>query len=270
MTKFCPNCGIENDDNAKFCKKCGSSFDNQVKEDSKIVRNDSNSVKNDSKKNIVIIALVSIICIAFVLGTVLYLNGGLFNQKEPMHIVNSTFSTDHTLSAKTICTINVGSNHSNENVTVDILYSRDGSNLNDGDRTRKTVGSDGSFVCESKDAFKKYPDRAIITLYDDEGKVLDIADVTLATDDSTQAAIGNGTISAKSITKAEHSASGSSSSSSSSSNSGVTEWVEDLDLSGKAGYECHVYIHHRSDGIKYYIDDEGTNHSAPESQEWVF
>ena len=24
------------------------------------------------------------------------------------------------------------------------------------------------------------------------------------------------------------------------------------------------------DGIKYYIDDEGTNHSAPESQEWVF
>ena len=97
MTKFCPNCGIENDDNAKFCKKCGSSFDNQVKEDSKIVRNDSNSVKNDSKKNIVIIALVSIICIAFVLGTVLYLNGGLFNQKEPMHIVNSTFSTDHYL-----------------------------------------------------------------------------------------------------------------------------------------------------------------------------
>ena len=49
-----------------------------------------------------------------------------------------------------------------------------------------------------------------------------------------------------------------------------TEWVEDLDLSDKAGYDCHVYIHHRSDGTKYYIDEDGKKHSAPESQEWVF
>ena len=218
-------------------------------------------------KNTIII-VVSIICATFILGTILYLNsGGGFNplaEKEPMHIINTTFSTEHSLDAKTVCTINVGSNHSNENVTVNILYSRGGTNLNDCDKSVKTVGADGSIVCESKDSFDKYPDHAIVTLYDEDGNVLDSADVTLATDDSMQLAVGNGTVTAKSITKAEHSAS------SSSSSKGTSEWVEDLDLSDKAGYDCHVYIHHRSDGTKYYIDSEGKKHSAPESQEWVF
>ena len=196
-------------------------------------------------KNTIII-VVSIICATFILGTILYLNsGGGFNplaEKEPMHIINTTFSTEHSLDAKT----------------------RGGTNLNGGDKTVKTVGTDGSIVCESKDSFDKYPDHAIVTLYGEDGNVLDSADVTLATDDSMQLAVGNGTVTAKSITKAEHSAS------SSSSSKGTSEWVEDLDLSDKAGYDCHVYIHHRSDGTKYYIDSEGKKHSAPESQEWVF
>ena len=225
----------------------------------------------DNNKTIIIV--VALLCATFVIGTFIYLNSGsdlnLFAEKEPMHIINASFSTDHSLDAKTVCTINVGSNHSNENISVDILYSRDGKNLNDGDKSTKTVGSDGSVVCESKDSFATYPDRAIVTLYDMEGNVLDSADVKLATDDSTQVAVGNGTVTAKAITKAEHSAS-SASSTSSSNNNGVTEWVEDLDLSDKAGYDCHVYIHHRSDGTKYYIDEEGKKHSAPESQEWVF
>ena len=218
-----------------------------------------------------IIIVVAVICLTFILGTALYLSsGGEINplsQEEPMHIINTTFSTQHSLDAKTICTINVGYNHSDENVIVEVLYSRDGANLNDGDKVEKTVGSDGSIVCESKDSYDKYPDHAIVTLYDLDGNVLDSADVTLATDDSTQVAVGNGTVTAKSITQAEHSASDSKTGS---SGKRVTEWVEDLDLSDKAGYHCHVYIHHRSDGTKYYIDDEGKKHSAPESQEWVF
>ena len=161
----------------------------------------------------------------------------------------------------------LGSNHSDEKVIVEVLYSRDGANLNDGDKVEKTVDSDGSIVCESKDSYDKYPDHAIVTLYDLDGNVLDKVDVSLATDDSTQVAIGNGTVTAKSITQAEHSASDSKSGS---SGKRVTEWVEDLDLSDKAGYDCHVYIHHRSDGTKYYIDEDGKKHSAPESQEWVF
>ena len=220
-----------------------------------------------------IIIVVAIICATFILGTILYLNsdGGInpFSEKEPIHIINTTFSTAHSLDAKTICTINVGSNHSNESVIVETLYSRDGKNLNDGERTTKTVDSEGKIICESKDSYDKYPDRAIIRLYDMDGNALDSADISLATDDSIQVAVGNGTLSAKSITKAEHSAS-SSSSSASSSNKGTSEWVEELDLSDKAGYDCHVYIHHKSDGTKYYIDDEGKKHSASESQEWVF
>ena len=198
-----------------------------------------------------IIIVVAVICLTFILGTALYLNSG--GEINPL--------------SQTICAINVGSNHSDEKVIVEVLYSRDGANLNDGDKVEKTVDSEGSIVCESKDSYDKYPDHAIVTLYDLDGNVLDKVDVSLATDDSTQVAIGNGTVTAKSITQAEHSASDSKSGS---SGKRVTEWVEDLDLSDKAGYDCHVYIHHRSDGTKYYIDEDGKKHSAPESQEWVF
>ena len=197
----------------------------------------------------------------------LYLNGDFLNEKEPMNIINTTFSTGHSLDAKTVCTINVGSNHSGENVTVSIKYSRDGTDLNNGDKSRETVDLNGDIICESEDAFKLYPDRAIITLFDDEGNKLDSADISLKTDDSTQVAVGNGTVTAKSITEAQHSAS---SSSSSRSNSGSDEWVEDVDLSDKAGEDAHVYIHHKSDGTKYYIDEDGKKVSAPEDEEWVF
>ena len=91
-----------------------------------------------------------------------------------------------------------------------------------------------------------------------------ISDIKLNTDDSLQLALGNGTQTAKSITAAEHSASTASDSTTD------DEWVEDLDLSDKAGYDCHVYIHHKSDGTKYYIDDDGKKHTGLESEEWVF
>ena len=159
------------------------------------------------RKNIIIIVIVAIICLAAIAGPMLYFNGGLFNDKEPIHIVNTTFSTGHSLDSKTYCTINVGSNHTDENVTVDILYSRDGTDLNDGDKIVKTVDVNGDIVCESKDSYDLYPSHAIVTLYDDEGNKLDSADISLNTDDSTQVAVGNGTVTAKSITTAQHSAS---------------------------------------------------------------
>ena len=195
------------------------------------------------------------------------MNGDLFNEKEPMHIINTTFTTGHSLDAKTVCTINVGSNHSGENVTVSIKYSRDGTDLNKGDESKETVDLNGDIICESEDAFELYPDRAIVTLYDEEGNKIDSADISLKTDDSTQVALGNGTVTAKSISEAKHSAS---SSSSSGSSSGSDEWVEDLDLSDKAGEDAHVYIHHKSDGTKYYYDENGKKVSAPEDEEWVF
>lgn len=251
MTKFCPKCGVENEDDSIFCKKCGASLDVPKK-----ARN---------TKNILIIAISVIICVAIVAGAVMYLNSdgdfNLFSTKEPIHIINSTFATGDALSAKSTCVINVGTNHSGENVTVSVTYSRDGSNLNDGDKGVKTVGEDGCIVVESKDSFKKYPDHAIVELFDEEGKLLDSVDVTLATDDSTQLAVGNGTVKATSITVAQHSAAANAAK--------AKSWTEDVDLSDKAGYDCHVYIHHNGDGTKSWRDSMGY-HTAPESQELVF
>ena len=33
---------------------------------------------------------------------------------------------------------------------------------------------------------------------------------------------------------------------------------------------CNIYIHHKSDGTKYYIDEEGVKHTGSENEEWVF
>lgn len=216
MVIFCPKCGEKNGEGAKFCKKCGVELDAQDSTKSSVVSDAQGSSiftsehkdQSKSRKNIIIIiVIVAIICLAAIAGAMLYFNGGLFNDKEPIHIVNTTFSTGHSLDSKTYCTINVGSNHTDENVTVDILYSRDGTDLNEGDKIVKTVDVNGDMVCESKDSYDLYPSHAIVTLYDDEGNKLDSADISLNTDDSTQVAVGNGTVTAKSITTAQHSAS---------------------------------------------------------------
>lgn len=269
----CPNCGEENGEGAKFCKKCGVALEAQDSSSDKgsSIFSDEPKTQSKSRKNIIIIGVVAILCVAAIAGAFLYLNGDSFKEKEPMHIVNTTFTTGHSLDAKTVCTINVGSNHSSENVTVAVKYSRDGNDLNKGDKSKETVDLNGDIICESEDSYKLYPDHAVVTIYDDEGKKLDSADITLSPDDSTQVAIGNGTVTAKSITEAQHSASSSSGGSSGgSSNSGSDEWVEDLDLSDKAGEDAHVYIHHKSDGTKYYIGEDGKKVSAPEDEEWVF
>ena len=269
----CPNCGEENGEGAKFCKKCGVALESQHSSSDKgsSIFSDEPKTQSKSRKNIIVIGVVAVLCVAAIAGAFLYLNGDSFKEKEPMHIVNTTFTTGHSLDAKTVCTINVGSNHSSENVTVAVKYSRDGNDLNKGDKSKETVDLNGDIICESEDSYKLYPDHAVVTIYDDEGKKLDSADITLSPDDSTQVAIGNGTVTAKSITEAQHSASSSSGGSSGgSSNSGSDEWVEDLDLSDKAGEDAHVYIHHKSDGTKYYIGEDGKKVSAPEDEEWVF
>ena len=212
MKVTCPNCGEINGDGAKFCKKCGVALEvpestASTSESHTDIFSNEPKDKSSSKRNIIIIAVVAILCVAAIAGALIYFNGDMFNQKEPMHIINTTFTTGHSLEAKTVCTINVGSNHSDENVTVDVLYSRDGTDLNDGDRSVKTVNSNGDIICESEESYKLYPSHAIVTLYDEEGKKIDSADISLHTDDSTQVATGNGTVSANSITTAQHSAS---------------------------------------------------------------
>lgn len=50
---------------------------------------------------------------------------------------------------------------------------------------------------------------------------------------------------------------------------GGDEWTEDVDLSDKAGYDCHVYVHHNGDGSKSWHDCDGY-HTVSEDEELIF
>lgn len=183
-------------------------------------------------KNVIIIAIAIILCVGIVSATAIYSNynsnvesnsdsdnglnlnpNNILNFNEPsLEIINTTFYTGHSLSAKTYCTINVKAENLDE-VLVKISYTRDGVNLNNADEYNVTIDDIGNIMLESKESFKKYPDHASVEIYTKDGKLLNSVDVSLATDDSTQVASGNGTVTAKAITTAKHSASSSSSSS---------------------------------------------------------
>lgn len=131
--------------------------------------------------------------------------GSIFSFGEPsLEILNTTFSTGHTLSAKTYCTINVKSENVDD-VIVTIVYSRDGNKLAS-EKYKTTIDENGNIMIESKESFKKYPDKATIKIYTADKKLLNKVTVILKTDDSTQVASGNGTVTAKSITIPQHSA----------------------------------------------------------------
>ena len=87
--------------------------------------------------------------------------------------------TYSSLSAKTYCTVNIGTEHAGENLQISVLYSRDGSNLNHGIIVPKTVSSQGNLKVASKDAFRYYPDHALITVYDKSGNTLTTKEVTM-------------------------------------------------------------------------------------------
>lgn len=84
MSKLCPSCGFENDDNAKFCKKCGTALPNDSDLNKKDISssnanlNDnkfsSGTNKNKSSNNLLIIAIVAIFCV--VVAGALILSGG--------------------------------------------------------------------------------------------------------------------------------------------------------------------------------------------------
>ncbi|MCQ2976887.1 MAG: zinc-ribbon domain-containing protein [archaeon] len=283
MAKFCPKCGVENDENHKFCKGCGASLNSNIHS---IQKNKLNSKKQNKDKDILIIVAAIVVCIAIVAGAFVCLSSVLNSEKhiqeDPIHIINTTFTTGHSLSAKTICTVNLGPEHAGKNVSIDILYSRDGTNLNNGDRYNKKISEDGSVECVSLDSYKKYPDHAVVTVYDENGTLLDSAEVILNTDDSTQVAIGSGEVTATSINAAKHSAGTSSGSSSynggsSSSSDGIdTNYHYDSDM-GEADTTGKVYSDgsveaHTKGSTKYgdyeidsYMDSKGKIHGSVKS-----
>ncbi len=101
-------------------------------------------------------------------------------------ILGGSFSTGSADSDKTYARINVGKSHAGENVIVQILYSRDGNSLNNGNMVPATVHSDGYLEISSADAYKYYPDHATIKIYDSNSRLLTTQSVSLSPTSGTQ------------------------------------------------------------------------------------
>ena len=214
----CPECDSENNDGAKFCKKCGTPLEKKVISHENMINSmNGEKTSSDNKTKYIIVALV---VIAIVLaGAFVYIYGFGQNQSddtqiqqvennqsvdqsdEPaqaqttqqttqatsaMSILGGSFSTGGGLSDKTYASIYVGSEHAGENVNIQIFYSRDGSDLNNGNMVPKTVNSEGYIEVASAEAYKYYPDFAEINLYDASGNLLDTQSVSLNPESGTQ------------------------------------------------------------------------------------
>ena len=96
-----------------------------------------------------------------------------------MEIQGGCISTGSAKSDLTYATIYVGEEYQGADVLIQIFYSRDGSQLNPGNKVPKTVDSSGCIEVPSANAFKYYPDFAEINLYDSDGYLIDSRNETL-------------------------------------------------------------------------------------------
>ena len=213
----CPNCDSENSDSAKFCKKCGTALEKKSISHKNIINsmNDKKTERDNTTKYIIVALVIITVVLA---GTLAYIYGfgqnlsddtqvqpdennqSVNESEEPaqaqtqqttqatsaMSILGGSFSTGGGLSDKTYASINVGSEHAGENVNIQIFYSRDGSDLNNGNMVPKTVNSEGYIDVASAEAYKYYPDFAEINLYDASGNLLDTQSVSLNPESGTQ------------------------------------------------------------------------------------
>lgn len=206
---ICPYCGCENRNDATFCSRCGNSLNNYSSYNR--ANNSPHPAQTSSSNNNMIIICVAIIAIVLIAaGAFVFLNmnnnGNEVNTvsnvasentaadvgesaAQPttsMEIISGSITTGSSLSDKTHCTVYVGAEHAGEHVKISTLYSRDGSDLNDGKIVSKTVDSSGYVSVASAYAFKYYPDFATITLYDSNGNVLDTQKVSMSASSGTQ------------------------------------------------------------------------------------
>lgn len=207
MTKTCKNCGTIASDTSLFCKNCGNKLDApQGNINTQMVNNTPTPTNNDKSKYILVGLIILVVALGAV-GAALYVNtmgeatqtAGSVSQTPQstdtttttsantgLTILSGSFSTGSGLSDKTYCTINVGTEHAGESVKISVLYSRDGSTLNNGNIVSKTVSSDGTISVASAYGFDYFPDNAYITLYYSDGSVADTQEVNLSPSAGTQ------------------------------------------------------------------------------------
>ena len=223
--KFCKNCGSSLKANSPIKDDYVATGNDPTARVNNSNLNNSNNGIDSSKsdnKNLIIICLTIVICAILIAGALVLfssnnsdnpdalsdsasLNGSNMadnsvndsTESEPaqsspktatsnMKILSGSFSTGSSKSDKTYCSVYVGEQYAGENVKISVLYSRDGSNLNQGNIVPKTVDGSGYVSVPSADAFKKYPDNAFVTIYDSNGKVLDTQEVYLSPSSGTQ------------------------------------------------------------------------------------
>ena len=103
-----------------------------------------------------------------------------------MDIYGGAFSTDGGLEDLTYASIDVGSAYSEDDVIIQIYYSRDGSLLNNGNMVPKTVTSNGFINIKSADAYTYFPDHAEINIFDTNNNLLDSLEVDLSPSSGVQ------------------------------------------------------------------------------------
>ncbi|MBQ2961574.1 zinc ribbon domain-containing protein [Methanobrevibacter sp.] len=211
--KFCKQCGhglMANSPIKDNYVNAGIDPSARVNDNSNNSINNSSNSKSDNK-NLIIICLTIVIAALLIAGALvmfsnnnasdsasddlsdsasLNVNDSLNNdsnientaqtaQASSPQILGGSFSTGSSSSDKTYCTVYVGSEHAGEKVKISVLYSNSGYALNQGKIVSKTVSNDGYVKVASASAFDYYPDDAYITLYDDNGNVLDTQEVYL-------------------------------------------------------------------------------------------
>ena len=121
-------------------------------------------------KNKIILSLIIIVLILI----------GCSSAVAAMEIDGGAFSTNGGLEDLTYASIDVGSEYSGDSVVIQIYYSRDGSVLNQGNMVPNTVTSDGFINVRSADAYKFFPDHAVVNIFDENNNLLATKEVSLS------------------------------------------------------------------------------------------
>lgn len=224
MVKYCTKCGAENKDTAKYCINCGEKLNITIhdinkdsiphqKENKKKINDNQESEDSGINKNILLIAIIIILCTGIIAGALIFTNqGSPQNQTtdtsqgqnsvsessssspssssstavSSLKILSGSISTGSADADKSYCHIYVGSDHAGESVKMSALFSRNGNNLNEGKIVSTTVSSSGYVDISSAYGFKYYPDKVILTLYDASGNQQDQKTVYLSASSGTQ------------------------------------------------------------------------------------
>lgn len=103
-----------------------------------------------------------------------------------MNIEGGAISTSGGLEDLTYASVDVGKEYSGDNVIIQIYYYRNGELLNHGNMVPNTVTSNGFINVKSADAYKLFPDKAQINLYNTNHKLIATQDVSLSASSGLQ------------------------------------------------------------------------------------